>query len=81
MTVTNDQKQKILSCLKEISDSYTRQEAEKDLVKEILQRMQDEFELPKKLSRKLAKSYHKRNFAEEVAQQNDFVDAYESIVG
>lgn len=81
MTIVGDDKKKILECLKEISDSYTRQEAEKDLIKEILQRLQDDFEIPKKLSRKLAKAYHKRNFAEEVAQQNDFVDAYESIVG
>ena len=79
MTVTGDQKKQILSCLQEISNSYTRIEAERDLVKEILDRMQEEFEIPKKLGRKLARTYHKRNFDEEVAQQNDFADAYESI--
>jgi hypothetical protein len=31
------------------------------------------------LSRKLAKTYHKRNFDEEVAQQNDFVEVYETV--
>lgn len=72
-------KAKILGCLQEISNSLTRIEAERDLVKEILARMQDECEIPKKLGRKLAKVYHKRNFEEEVAQQNDFVDMYEKV--
>jgi asparagine synthetase B (glutamine-hydrolysing) len=79
MTITGDQKAKILSCLSEISNSYTRIEAERDLVKEILDRMQEEFEVPKKLGRKLARTYHKRSFEEEVAQQNDFVDTYEAL--
>lgn len=78
MNIARD-KEKILSCLKEISNSYTRVEAERDLIKEILQRMQDEFEIPKKLSRKLARTYHRRNFEEEVASQNDFVEVYENV--
>jgi hypothetical protein len=72
-------KAKVLGCLQEISNSLTRIEAERDLIKDILQKMQDEHEIPKKLSRKLAKTYHKRNFDEEVAQQNDFVEVYETV--
>ena len=72
-------KAKVLGCLQEISNSLTRIEAERDLIKEILEKMQDECEIPKKLGRKLAKVYHKRNFEEEVAQQNDFVEVYESV--
>ena len=72
-------KAKILGMLQEISNSLTKIEAERDLIKEILQRMQEECEIPKKLGRKLAKVYHKRNFEEEVAQQNDFVDIYEKV--
>ena len=79
MTIKDGDKAKILGCLQEISNSLTRIEAERDLIKDILQRMQDEFELPKKLSRKLAKTYHKRNFEEEVASQNDFVEIYETV--
>jgi hypothetical protein len=78
MNVQRD-REKILGCLQEISNSLTRVEAERDLVKEILQRMQDEFEMPKKLSRKLARVYHKRNFEEEVASQNDFQEVYETV--
>jgi hypothetical protein len=72
-------KAKVLGCLQEISNSLTRIESERDLIKDILQKMQDEHEIPKKLSRKLAKTYHKRNFDEEVAQQNDFVEVYETV--
>jgi len=72
-------KAKVLGCLQEISNSLTRIESERDLIKEILQKMQEEHELPKKLSRKLAKVYHKRSYEEEVAEQNDFVEIYESV--
>lgn len=72
-------KAKVLGCLQEISNSLTRIEAERDLIKEILQKLQDECEIPKKLSRKLARVYHKRSFEEEVAEQNDFVEIYENV--
>lgn len=75
----NIDKAKVLGCLQEISNSLTRIEGERDLIKEILQKLQDECEIPKKLSRKLAKTYHKRNFDEEVAAQNDFVEVYETV--
>ena len=72
-------KAKVLGCLQEISNSLTRIEAERDLIKEILQKMQDECEIPKKLGRKLARVYHKRNYEEEVAEQSDFQSIYETV--
>ena len=70
---------KVLGCLQEVSNSLTRVEAERDLIKEILQKMQDECEIPKKLGRKLARTYHKRNYEEEVAEQSDFQTIYENV--
>ena len=75
----NIDKAKVLGCLQEISNSLTRIEAERDLIKEVLQRLQDECEIPKKLSRKLAKVYHRRNYEEEVAAQRDFQTVYETV--
>jgi hypothetical protein len=72
-------KAKVLGCLQEISNSLTRIEAERDLIKEILEKMQYECEIPKKLSRKLAKVNHKRNYEEEVAEQSDFQTIYENV--
>jgi hypothetical protein len=72
-------KAKVLGCLQEISNSLTRIEAERDLIREILQKMQDECEISKKLGRKLARTYHKRNYEEEVAEQSDFQTIYENV--
>ena len=72
-------KAKVLGCLQEISNSLTRIEAERDLIREILAKMQDECEIPKKLGRKLAKTYHKRNYEEEGAEQSDFQSIYETV--
>lgn len=79
MSITPQNKAQVLSCLQEISNSLTRIEAERDLIKDVLQRLQDEFEIPKKLGRKLARVYHKRSYEEEVAQQEDFVQIYETV--
>lgn len=80
MKLNEQQKKDIKNCLQEISNSYTRIEAERDLIKEILQRMLDEFEMNKKLSRKLAKVYHKRNIEEEVAANEELTETYSQIV-
>jgi archaellum component FlaC len=47
--------------LTEISNSMTRIEAERDHINEILADMQDEYELPKKHMRKVARVFHKQN--------------------
>jgi hypothetical protein len=72
-------KAKVLGCLQEISNSLTRIQTERDLIREVLQKMQDECKIPKKLGRKLGKTYHKRNYEEEVAEQNDFQTIYENV--
>jgi hypothetical protein len=72
-------KAKVLGCLQEISNSLTRVEAERDHIKDVLQKLQDECEIPKKLGRKLARTYHKRNYEEEVAEQSDFQSIYENV--
>jgi hypothetical protein len=72
-------KAKVLGCLQEISNSLTRIEAERDLIKEILEKMQDECEIPKKLSRKLAKVYHKRNRVEVEEENNTLMEIYDNV--
>ena len=63
----------------EISNSMTRVSAEKDLVKEIYGDLKDQFEIPPKIARKMAKAYHKRNLAEVRAEHEDFEEAYETV--
>lgn len=81
MKFTDEQKKQIKSCLSEISNSYTRIEAERELVKDIFVRMQDDFEMSKRLSRRLAKIYHKRNIAEEIASAEELSETYNEVIG
>lgn len=70
----------VLDALKEISNSYTRTEAEKDFVKETINELADKVEIEKKHIRQLAKIYHKQNLTE-VRDQVDTIEAlYEAIV-
>ena len=74
-------KLKIKKMMSEISDSYTRISAERDLVKETIAVLAEDFELDKKVLRKMAQVYHKQNFTTVEAEQEDFVFTYESILG
>lgn len=69
----------IKDALQEISNSFTRIEAERDLIKDILQTVQDNQSIPKKYVRKLAKIYHKQNFAEVQQEQDEVETLYETV--
>lgn len=71
----------IKDCLVEISSSYTRIEAERDLIKEAMSNICEQFELSKKTFRRLAKTYHKQNFSREVAEHEEFENMYEQLTG
>lgn len=70
---------KIDSALQTISDSMTRIDAEREMIKEVVDSVSEDHDLPKKLVRQLAKVWHMRNYAEEVTQQEDFQTAYEAL--
>lgn len=75
-----DDKKKVQNAIKEISNSLTRVEAERSLVNEILNDLQDEFELPKKYMRRLAKAYHKQNINEVKTEAEELEDLYNEII-
>jgi len=74
-----EDRKKILDALIEISNSLTRIEAERDLIKDILTSVEDKFELPKKYTRKLSKIYHKQNFTEVQEEQDTLETLYETV--
>jgi hypothetical protein len=76
-----EDRKKIRGALEEISNSLTRIEAERDMIKDILQDVEDKFELPKKYTRKVAKIFHKQNFAEVKTEQEDLETIYETVTG
>jgi hypothetical protein len=81
MIINTRTKQDILNCLQEMSNSMIRIEAERDHMKSILEKMKDEYEIPPKIGRRLAKTFHKRSYEEEVASNQEFSDAYGALAG
>ena len=77
MVLTDDQKKKLQGAIREISNSMTRTEAERDLIREIVKEQSAELQIPKKIISKIAKTYHKQNLTQEVADHEEFVELYE----
>jgi hypothetical protein len=78
--VTDDTRKKIQGALKEMSESMTRAEAEKDFQKEIAERMLTECMVPKKDFNKLARIYHASTLAQEAAKNEDFMQFAEAVL-
>jgi hypothetical protein len=69
----DDKQLKILTDgLKEISVHFSRID--------IVDAVKDQIELPKKIINRLAKTYHKQNFAEQNTEDKEFAKLYVSIV-
>jgi hypothetical protein len=79
MNLTPNDKLKLEAALKDMSTSMTRVAAERDLQKNVINDICDELDLNKKVFRKLAKVYHKQNFADEVATHQEFESLYETV--
>lgn len=71
---------KVKKMLDEISASYTRIAAEKDLIKETIADLSKQFEIPKRVLAKMAKTYHKQSFYVEQEEHDDFEELYENVV-
>jgi len=69
----------IREALRQISDSLTRIEAERDHIKDILQVVEDKVDVPKKYIRKMARIYHKQNMSEVKAENDDIETLYEVV--
>ena len=80
--VTNPaDKKRIKDALFEISGSYTRIEAERELIKDIVNDIATKYELPKKAVNKMARAYHRQSFTKEVVENEEFQELYENILG
>lgn len=65
--------------VKELSNSYTRVEAERNLQKEIAASMKEKTGLDKGVLGKLAKIYHNQSVNEVQQETDDLVNFYEQI--
>lgn len=76
---THTQKVAIKACLQEISNSLTRMEAERDQIRAVVDRCAAEFEMNKRITRKLARIFHKQNIEEERAEQEEINTTYDLV--
>lgn len=72
-------REKLLSAIKEMSNSMTRVDAEKDFQKDVIDKVNDELGLEKKYVRKLAGIYHRQNFTTVQQEQEELQELYEAI--
>lgn len=75
-----DDRKKIKDALQEISDSMTRIQAERDLIKDIVNEVSDTHQLPKKYINKMARIFHKQNFQITQQEQDELESLYITIV-
>lgn len=74
-----EDRKKIKDAVQEISNSMLRMEAERDLIKEIIKEVSDNHQIPRKIIAKIAKTFHKQNLTQEIADHEDFVEVYETV--
>lgn len=74
------EKKIIQDAIEEMINSFTRIDAERDLIKEIVARVKEETEVSPRTFRKMAKVAYKANFSEEVAQHEEFEELYQEII-
>lgn len=80
MTVSSpDDKKKIFGAIREISNSLTRIEAERDLIKDIVKDVSDNYQIPRKTVKKIATTYHKQNMTQVEQEHEEFVELYEDV--
>jgi len=74
-----EDKKKVADAIREMSDSMLRIDAEKDLMKDIVDVTNEKYEVDKKHFRKLATIYHKQNLEEQRTESGEVFELYEEL--
>jgi len=69
----------IQAAMKEMSDCMIRIDSEKEAMKDIVEDLNEKYELPKKFISKMARVYHKQSFDKESVEHEDFADLYVAV--
>ena len=70
---------KLKKVLDDVSDMMTMMESERSTINEAISEASKLFNIDKKVLRKIARTYHKQNFNDEVATNETFVEVYEQL--
>lgn len=76
-----DKRKAIKKVLDELSGSMSRIEGERDYISETIKKLSEEYDINKKVLRRMAKTYHKQNFSREIAENEEFETMYEQVTG
>lgn len=76
-----EDRKKILAALNEGSDSLTRIAGERELLKEIIDTVSEDFDLPKKYVRKMINVHYKSSIISVNAENEDLVELYTAVTG
>jgi DNA-directed RNA polymerase subunit N (RpoN/RPB10) len=79
-SLSPDDKKKMKRAIMELNDSMTRVAAERELQKETINTLFDELGVEKKVIRRMAKVYYKANFGDEVEENKNFEEFYDTII-
>jgi ssDNA-specific exonuclease RecJ len=72
-------RQAIKGAMSEISNAYTRMEAEREFVREALKELEDKVGIKAKYLRKMSRIFHKQNLLELTSEMEDLEGLYEAI--
>jgi hypothetical protein len=64
----------------ELNDSMTRVAAERELQKEAINKVFDDLGVEKKMVRRMSKAYYKANFGDEVEENKNFEEFYDTVI-
>lgn len=80
MTISNPvDRKKIRDALMEISNCLTRVEGERDTIKNVISDLSENYQLPKRTVRRMAKAFHKQDFAKEQQEFFEFEHIYQEV--
>lgn len=79
-SLSQEEKDRLFKAIKEMSNSMARATGEAEYQREATKAIADDVKLSKKLVSKLVKVYHKQNFEEVVAIEDEFEDLYKAVV-
>lgn len=78
-TLNPTEKKAVAGAVQEMSDCMTRMEAEKELMKDIVDVTFDKYGVDKKYFRKISNIFHKRNMDEIRGEQETVESLYEEL--
>lgn len=79
-TLTEEQITVLKNGIREMSDLMTIMDSQREAMKETINSLFEDVKIPKKIIRKMAKTYHKSNYSEVVMENSEFQTIYEGVI-